>query len=412
MNPHQLNWGFARTIPVALLAGAAVLIGLPFAKDRKRPPWCLELALIFFLAIYVTVTTFFAMVPDNAWVLWEKYEKILLMTVVPTLLIYGRERIRALLLVIALSIGFYGFKGGIWTLATGGLYRVRGPRNSFIESNNDLGLALVMVIPLLLSLARGESRKWVRFLLNATALLCALSTIFTYSRGALVGLAAILLFILFESKKKVLLAILMLSASLFIVKFAPQMLFDRAETIQSYDEDASAMSRLQAWSVSWNLALARPLMGGGFQIDNLSDLVWMGYANREYDKWNQTARAAHSIYFQFLGEHGFVAFGSFLLLLLSALRTLQQIKRQAVKDSSLAWVTDYAQGIQIGIIGYMVAGAFLSLAYFDLFYSYIAITVVLKREVAGHKSASMISSMELAGTPATMQDLTTGRMSG
>ncbi len=47
------------------------------------------------------------------------------------------------------SLGFYGVKGGIFTIATGGAYRVWGPPESFIEGNNELALALIMTIPLM-----------------------------------------------------------------------------------------------------------------------------------------------------------------------------------------------------------------------------------------------------------------------
>ena len=112
MNPHRLTWGFAYTMPFAMLVGIATLLGAVMAKDRRPIPWNRELILMAILLAYFTVTTFFAWVPEYAWPQWEKVAKIIFMTFVATMFIYGKARIRALLLVVVASIGFYGFKGG------------------------------------------------------------------------------------------------------------------------------------------------------------------------------------------------------------------------------------------------------------------------------------------------------------
>jgi len=162
MNPHRLTWSFAYTMPFALMVGAATLLGALFAKDRRPVPWNRELVLIAVLLAYFTLTTFFSWAPQHAWPQLEKVAKIIFMTFVATMFIYGKDRIRGLLLVIVASIGFYGFKGGIWTILRGGSERVQGPENSFIDGNTFLGLALNMVIPLLVALARDESRRLSR----------------------------------------------------------------------------------------------------------------------------------------------------------------------------------------------------------------------------------------------------------
>jgi probable O-glycosylation ligase (exosortase A-associated) len=387
MNPHRLGWGFSRDFPAALLVGAAVLIGLLIARDRKAIPWNREMGILALLAAYFTFTTLFAMAPDAAWHQWDKVMKILLMTFVSTMLIYGKDRIHALLMVTALSIGFFGLKGGIFTFLTGGHHRIYGPGGSFIADNNSLGLAMIMVLPLLFFLAREESRKWLRRLLYATAAFTVVSVIFTYSRGALLGLAAIAPFLLLKTRKKALVTLFLVPAVWLVAEFAPPELYGRARSIQTYEQDMSSMQRLQAWSVAWNVAKAHPFTGGGFNLAYLDDAAWLSYADRQYDQWGNVARAAHSIYFQVLGDHGFVALGLFLALILSTLLSLRRIKREAAHDPSTAWLANYASSVQIGLVGFMVSGAFLSLAYFDLFYSYVALTAIMSRELAARETA-------------------------
>ena len=63
------------------------------------------------------------------------------------------------------------------------------------------------------------------------------------------------------------------------------------------------MGRINAWTMALNLAKDN-FFGGGFSI--YESAVFARYAP------DPEARAAHSIYFQVLGEHGFV--GLFLFL--------------------------------------------------------------------------------------------------
>ena len=62
------------------------------------------------------------------------------MTLLMTMLIYGKHRIMAMLYTIALSIGFYGLKGAIFVVNTGGAGQVKGPEGSFIDGNTFIGL--------------------------------------------------------------------------------------------------------------------------------------------------------------------------------------------------------------------------------------------------------------------------------
>ena len=58
-----------------------------------------------------------------------------------------------------LSLGFYGVKGGIFTIVNGGVYRVQGPLGTFIGGNNEMALALVMTMPLMRYLQLQEQQQ-------------------------------------------------------------------------------------------------------------------------------------------------------------------------------------------------------------------------------------------------------------
>ncbi len=386
MNPHKLTWGFAQHMHFAQLVGVATLAGLFLTRDRKNVPWNAEMVILVLLMVYYTVTSYFAWSPEDAWEQWNKVAKIYLMTFVTGMLIFGRERIRALLIVAALSIGFYGFKGGIFSLATGGLHRVWGPAETFIADNTAIGLAMAMVLPLLVFLAREEKAIWFRRLLYITAGLTCIAIPLTYSRGALLGLVAVLPLIFLRTSKKFLIVLVLVPLVFFGKDLVPQHLFDRTETIQSYERDHSALQRLQAWSVAWNIAKDRPFIGAGFNFEGAPDQYrWLGYADPEYslieDPKFREARAAHSIWFQMLGQHGLIASCLFVAMLALTMFHLQRLKSATQNNLDAKWIHNYACALQIGMVAYLVCGTFLSLAYFDLMYLYVAGTALLQREL-------------------------------
>src|SRR5262249_41193578 len=141
---------------------------------------------------WFTITSLFALYPIDAWWQWNRVSKILLMVFVSLTLIRDRRKLRALFFVIAVSIGYYGLRGGIFAIRTGGQSMVEGaPGQSFLSSNTSIALALNMALPLLLVLAREEQRRWLRALLYASFFLSIIAVLFTYSRGGLLGLLAV-----------------------------------------------------------------------------------------------------------------------------------------------------------------------------------------------------------------------------
>jgi len=405
MNPHRLTWGFAYTMPFAMMIGVATLIGAVFAKDRRPIPWSREMFLMAVLPLYFTVTTFYAWAPTFAWAQWDKVSKVIFMTFVATMFIYGKTRIRALMFVVVGSIGFYGVKGGIWSILRGGAGQVQGPEGSFIDGNTFLGLALNMVVPMMVALARDEERRWLRQLLYVAAALSIVASVFTYSRGAWLGLAVVVPLVLFQLKavSRVVVVGGLAVAALSATAILPEKVFQRADTIAAYQDDGSANQRLESWSVAWNVAKDRPFVGAGFEFEQAGGDRWLDYGSEEYRKFmvaaNKDSSAAHSIYFQVLGQHGFVAFFLYLALLVSVCLTLLRVWAKGGQNPQTAWTSTYAVGLLIGLVGYFVSGAFLSSAYFDLAWLYFALAAILLREVTAKLPSPAEEATVLAPIP-------------
>jgi probable O-glycosylation ligase (exosortase A-associated) len=159
-------------------------------------------------------------------------------------------------------------------------------------------------------------------------------------------------------------------------------------TIQSYDQDASAGGRINAWWAAWNVAIARFPLGGGFKMWELD--VFAIYAPNPLQ-----LQVAHSIYFQVLGEHGFMGLFLFMSIFVLAWRYGVNIIRVTKNKPELQWARNLAAMVQVSLIGYAVGGAFLSLSYFDLPYYLVLILVVLKGIV--HDEISRQSTKSVTG---------------
>jgi len=388
-----LTFGFAYGWPWAFAVALVTIAGVIVSRDRQRIPWNAPLVFLMLCTMHFTFTTFFAQAPAFAWPAWEQFGKIVLMSMIIPMVIYGERRIRWLVAVAALSIGYFGFKGGIFTLLHGGAFQVRGPSNSFIGDNNSLGLALIMVVPLLHWLAGQETPRWLKRFYSLTMWLSMLSAAFTYSRGALLGLASISSLMFLKSRSKFVVLLLLLPLAYFAKDLVPKQFFDRAESIENYQQDASAQLRLQAWGVAWNVAVERPLTGGGFEFEYVSDERWLSYAPFMVPNAANYARAAHSIYFQVLEEHGFVGLALYLAMLGATVRALRKVSRASRGGNIPAWPGALASALQVGLAGYIISGAFLSLAYFDLPYLFIALAAVLERELVQATSRKSLGAI-------------------
>jgi putative inorganic carbon (hco3(-)) transporter len=270
----------------------------------------------------------------------------------------------------------------IFVLRSGGAFSVQGPEGVFIGGNTFLGLALNMVVPVLICLARDEKDKRLRLFLNFAAASCAVASVFTYSRGALIGLVVVLPLLFMKSPRKAWGSMIFLLAAVWLVVYmAPEGLWRRAQTIQTYEEDLSAMARLRSWSVAWNIAKDRPLTGAGFQFEYSSDRArWFSYADERFKGMAGGTQSAHSAYFQVLGQHGFIALGLYLLVMASTIITLRNLGKRARAAPGTDWIATYSDGLRIGIIAFAISGAFLNAAYFDLYYIFIGLTAILSRE--------------------------------
>jgi probable O-glycosylation ligase (exosortase A-associated) len=398
MNPHRLTWGFAYSFPFAQLVAIVTLVSILFSKEPKRIPMTGLTTLWILFLIWISITTVFSL-SDYSIIQYEKVMKIQIVTFLTIMLINTKEKLNALIWVIVLSIGFYGIKGGIFTLKTLGNFRVWGPAGTFIEDNNELALSTVMIMPLFYYLYLQAHNVWIKRGIILSLLLMTVSVLGSYSRGSFLAIAVMGVYLWWKTPGKFISGIITVVLAVLVFSFMPQQWHDRMDTIVHYEEDGSAMGRIDAWKMSVNLANDR-LTGAG--LSAWSPVLYRMYSDNPAT-WD-SSRAAHSIYFSVLGEHGWIGLMLFVTILITAWWNARWIIRQSRGVEELKWLADLGKVIQVSLLVYFVGGTFYSLAYFDLPWHIVSMLIIGRMLV---KKQQEDARKALSATPA---ELPTGEL--
>lgn len=371
MSPHRFAFGFAYAFPFAAIIAVVTLLAMLRSREQVSLPINAITLLLILFPLWMCITTVFALEPDGIFDRWKSIMKIYFFILVAASLINSRQQVNWMIWVIVISVGFFGVKGGIFTILTGGGMKVNGPPgDGFMSDNNAISVALVMTIPLMFYLRSIVSSKWIKLGLLGSVGLSAMAILGSQSRGAFLGVSAMVLFTWLKSKNKLVAGILLAVLLPLAVGFMPDSWTSRMKTIQTYEEDGSAMGRINAWTMAFNVANDRPLVGGGFELYTAK--VFAKYAPNPTD-----IHAAHSIYFQILGEHGYVGLALFLGIGFAAWSATRRIIKASGSDPEKAWAASLARSIQVSLLGYAVGGAFVNIGYWEIpYYEIIGVMVV------------------------------------
>ncbi|MDH3588597.1 MAG: putative O-glycosylation ligase, exosortase A system-associated, partial [Gammaproteobacteria bacterium] len=312
MNPHRLSWGFADNLPFVLIIASITITTWLFSREPKLPPSRVLMWAAFAFTIQATISSVAALHPEHSWPLWESVIKTFVLFFVAAALINSKVRIQAMLWIIGISFGFFATNGVMATLSSGGMNVLRGPPRTMLYDNNALALSLVMALPVLNYLRMSSANQLVRTVLVVVMMFTLVAILTSYSRGSLIALAAGGLLFLRSAKGGVIVLIMLVALGLMVVQVMPERWHERVFTITSVESiqaDSSFSGRTDAWYVSWRMAKDRPLTGGGFSaVEHLGTFI-------KYRPDATRGRAAHSVYFQVLGDHGFIGLGLYLAML-------------------------------------------------------------------------------------------------
>lgn len=387
--PTIFVYGFSRVIHYNKTVAIITLLSWLFSREPKRLPLNATLVLFALFGICGTVSAFTAISNSgDALREWQEFLKIVLFVFVVAGLMTSKDRIIALLYAAVLSLGFHGVLAGAKFIASRGGSQIYGPGSSIIGDNNHFALAVVTILPVFFYLYRQATHRFIKWGLLGSIPFLVAAVIGTSSRGGLIALVALGFLAFIRSPKKIRNAIIAAPFIIAVISFAPQRWADRMDTIKSVDEDRSFMGRVIAWKQSTLIAMDNPIFGGGFYaVQDLS--VWLKYA-REFRQLDfipspepntRVAFAAHSIYFQVLGDLGFLGLSIFLAILFTSWHNASGVIRAVRDRPDWHWARDLAKSLQYSIFAYAVAGGGLNMAYFDYSYMVFGILVALRQLV-------------------------------
>jgi putative inorganic carbon (HCO3(-)) transporter len=395
MNPHRLSWSFAYDAPWAQVYGILALVSLAWERQRQLGLAIGRFWLVIVYLVWMVVTTMFALEPERAQTRIVDVFKIYLMAIATLAVLTSERRIRIFLAVAVLSVAFFGIKGGLFTLGSGGVYRVWGPKGSVIEDNNQLAVALTMTVPLMVWLARFDKRRWMRLsLYGATALVVA-AILGSHSRGALVAIVAMGLLLVLKSERKLMFSMVFVMGVGMALALMPDHFWTRMSSILNYEQDASVQGRFNAWMTAMRIADARPT-GGGFEYTGV----------RSFAAWAPdptNVKSPHSLFFQALGEHGWPGLVLFLGIWLHAWIACRRALKRWRKDPERAHLASLAAMLQVSLIGYLAGGSFVNIGYWDFPFYLAAIAYALVALGARETSGATVATASRVRGPLVRQ---------
>jgi probable O-glycosylation ligase (exosortase A-associated) len=385
--PNVYVYGLAAGVRFNFWIAICTFVGWFFSREPKRIPSNPTMVLLVCFLAWGTVSTLFTVAPNASvsWTQWEAFIKTVALALVTMILMQTELRVKALLLAIALSMGFHGVLEALKFILSGGGHHIWGPGTSIIGDNNQFALAVIMLIPILGYLYRESKSKVLRAGLGIAILLQVVTVVGTRSRGGLIGVVALAAWMLVTTQRKLKFVVFAALIGVAALAVAPKQWYARMATIDTADQDSSFMTRVVAWKINTLAAIDRPLVGAGFKSTEQLP-VWVTYA-AGFNKLDfiptdlpslTVPRAAHSIYFQVLGDMGFPGLAIYLGLLVTAWRNSNAVIHAARTQSDLKWAGALARTLQYSMVPYLVSGAALNMAYFDLAYAIIALLAVLK----------------------------------
>lgn len=387
LSPHAYLYGFMMDFRYVFVFAILALSSLMLGRLKDRAKFLVDTSMVLII-LFIAHTLMAALLSlaSNPMVAYrmEIFIKGMALCVVVPFFVNSRWRIHLTIVAIVAGLGFHGIVDGLKMISSAGAHIVRGIPNSTLADNNLYALGIVMLLPLTLYLAKYSAFRLARWGALGVFGLCVMAVLGSNSRGGFVALSILGVWYWVTSPRKVMSAIFIAIVAIGVIQFAPDRFFDRIETIKEADQDASFLGRVAAWKVSVNIANDHPIFGAGFDATQVK-LIWDQYKyTPNFIDINIPEsigyKAAHSNYFQVLGDSGYVGLLIFLSLMASAFVTRWRVKALAKKRPvEFAWALDLSTAINLSLVAFMAGGAAVSLAYFELVYMQIVLLSVIHR---------------------------------
>lgn len=385
-SPQRVAFGFMSNVPASLIMALAAFVGYLFTRPEKRPQLTSGFWLLLVLAAWVTLTTTWSEVPSSAWATWNWSFKSVMFAAFLPYLFRTRVHLEAMLLTIAFGLSGTLMAFGAKTLLSGGHYNSEhalvGGNAGFAEGST-LACMAVAVVPIFLHMHRHsviiKNRQISFCLFYGLSAASVITAVGTFERTGLVALAVLAVSMWWGARRKILLAGFFAVAVAGAGYLLSDQWYARMNTIQNYQTDVSAMTRLVVWRWCFDYAVDHP-WGGGFNVWETSHIsIPVGPDKFE----EQTGRAPHSMYMQVLSEQGFAGELIFGAIILMFFINARRVYRRTKNDQRLDWANSLSKTIMISGAVYCAGGTFVGIAFQPYLYDLVAAGVILDTCIAG-----------------------------
>jgi len=378
VSPHRLSYYLLNTVPLSMIVAAAALAGWLVADARKGVGLAPRQLLMGVLLAYTAWTTGHADFPVEAQEKWDWAWKAVAFAIFLPLTLRTRLRTEACILFLVLSVSSIVIVGGIKTVMSGGGYGVLNlmvDNNSGLYESSTISTIAIAIIPMILWLARFGTifpPDWrVKAFAGALIFACLLMPIGTEARTGLVCIGVLAVLMLRDVRRRFFYLAGAALVATAAVPFLPDSFTQRMATIQGYEGDQSANTRIAVWQWTWDFALENPL-GGGFGAHRQNRILVRTVDSRMVGDVQlvtprlepDEGRAYHSSFFEMLGEQGFPGLILFLLIHGVGLVRMEAVRRRykgAGGDGE--WISPLATALQHFQIVYLAGSVFVGIAY-------------------------------------------------
>ena len=333
----------------------------------------IENKLLILFCFIIVLSGIFAFKPSVSWADWQLMFNWVLVYFLLVLIVNSERRLFLFTLLYLLfsfkmaQHGFFswarrGFSFTNWGLiGAGGWFQNSGEFAIQMLIFSTLSAAFVMAL-------KEHWRRLKRWFFYMMPFMGVMSVMGASSRGAQLGLAAIGVYLLIKSKAglKTYIYLALLALLLFFV--LPE---EQIERFSSIGEDKTSILRLAYWNYGLDVMQAHPLLGVGYKN-------WLSYVTFEVPEgliWGRI-QLPHNIFIQAGAELGYTGLICFVLMAIYVfiVNARTRVLGKRLHNKFLTYMT---YGLDAGMVGYLVAGFFVTVLYYPFFWIQMAMTVAL-----------------------------------
>ncbi|HEU5209063.1 MAG TPA: O-antigen ligase family protein [Longimicrobiales bacterium] len=368
VRPQQI-YPFLNALPLTsavifLCLGATIIEGRFLRKLNVADGWLALFTLV------VLLSSAFAYSPEFAFANLELYVSWVLIYALISLVLRTEQQLLMFMLIYLLAclkMSQHGFRSWV---ANGFGFSSWGVTcaPAWFHNSGECGIQMAMFLPVSLFFAAALWPflvQWVRLLLASMPITAAATIIATSSRGALVGLAGIGIWLVLISKHRIKAVLLATVLASVVLALTPA---EQRTRLNEMGDDGTSVSRLVYWEHAREIIADKPLLGVGYYN-------WLPYYRHYY---NPNGEMVHNVFYQATAELGYSGLAAFIGMITATIvlnrRTRQLMRKRGTQGRFLRGM---ATGLDGALIGFLITGSFVTVLFYPFFWINLAMTAAL-----------------------------------